>query len=164
MASVCRSHKTWNQGAVSAKKGDCSLGIQNTELQKLTETAQIPTRRSVYAVGYTVYADLPGGPLEIPAKGMRAVHTGIALRLPPYTFGGIYALPELAYQKRLYPDNSVGILEEDYNGELYILLRNDSDQPQTVTHGEGIAQLVVQGYVPTLLKEVDSFVFSDDDE
>ena len=58
----------------------------------------------------------------------------------------------------------MGILEEDYNGELFILLRNDSDQPQTVSHGEAIAQLVVQGYVPTRLKEVDSFVFVDDDD
>lgn len=132
--------------------------------KKLTETAKVPTRRSPYAVGYTVYADIPEETVEIPAKGMQAVHTGIAMRLPPYTFGGIYALPELAYQKRLYPGNSVGILEEDYNGELFILLRNDSDQPQTVSHGEAIAQLVVQGYVPTRLKEVESFVFVDDDD
>ena len=132
--------------------------------KKLTDTAVVPTRRAAYAVGYTVYADLPGGPAEIPARGFKAVPTGIAFRLPPYTFGGIYALPELAYQKRMYPGNSVGILEEDYNGELFILLRNDSDRTQTVTHGEAVAQLVVQGYVPTRLKEVDSFVFSDDDD
>ena len=54
--------------------------------KKLTETAKVPTRRSPYAVGYTVYADIPEETVEIPAKGMQAVHTGIAMRLPPYTF------------------------------------------------------------------------------
>ena len=45
--------------------------------------------------------------------------------------------------------------DSDYRGEYIVALHNDTDEIQTITNGERIAQLVVMPYIPVNFEEVD---------
>ena len=124
---------------------------------KLSPTAQAPTRGSERAAGYDLYADLEGYPeLVIPAHSVRKISTGIAIALPDATFGAIYARSGLATKQGLAPANKVGVIDADYRGPVIVALKNESDDIQVITHGERIAQLVVQPYISVMFNEVES--------
>lgn len=119
---------------------------------KLTDTAHEPTRGSEYSAGLDLYASEPA---HIPAGATVKVHTGIAIELPPETFGGIYARSGLATKQGLRPANCVGVIDSDYRGEIIVALHNDSINAQYINAGDRIAQLIVQPYITAVLNEVD---------
>ena len=124
---------------------------------KLSDTATLPTRGSDYAAGWDLYADLKNiglNEVTIAPGAVVKISAGVAVALPEGTFGAIYARSGLAYKKGLRPANACGVIDEDYRGPLLVAIRNDSKDFQTILHGERIAQLVVQPYVPVALKEV----------
>ena len=45
--------------------------------------------------------------------------------------------------------------DSDYRGEYIVALHNDTDEIQTITNGERIAQLVVLPYMPVEFEEAD---------
>ena len=45
--------------------------------------------------------------------------------------------------------------DSDYRGEYIVALHNDTDEIQTITNGERIAQLIVLPYMPVNFEEVD---------
>lgn len=49
----------------------------------------------------------------------------------------------MACKRGLAPANKVGVIDSDYRGELMIALHNHGSQPQTVSNGERVAQLIV---------------------
>ena len=118
-------------------------------VKKLRQGAMLPTFGSKEAAGADLYACLdecvtiePGGTAFIP--------TGLAMELPQGYVGLIYARSGLACKRGLAPANKVGVIDSDYRGEFIVALHNHGEQPQTISHGERIAQLVV---APILLPE-----------
>ena len=83
------------------------------------------------------------------------ISTGVAVALPAYCFGGLYARSGLASKKGLRPANCVGVIDEDYRGCILVAIRNDSNEVQVIQHGERIAQLIVQPYIPIVFNEVN---------
>lgn len=114
---------------------------------KLTTTAQAPTQGSVLAAGYDLHADIDGKYLTIYPGEVRKISTGIAMALPEWTTGLIFARSGLATNQGLAPANKVGVIDADYRGPIIVALKNESDQIQTIEHGERIAQLVVVPFV-----------------
>ena len=45
--------------------------------------------------------------------------------------------------------------DSDYRGEYIVALHNDTDEIQTITNGERIAQLIVMPYIPVNFEEVN---------
>ena len=45
--------------------------------------------------------------------------------------------------------------DSDYRGEYIVALHNDTDEIQTITNGERIAQLIVLPYIPVNFEEVN---------
>ena len=43
----------------------------------------------------------------------------------------------------LAPANKVGVVDSDYRGEFMIFLHNHGTEPQTICHGDRVAQLVI---------------------
>lgn len=128
------------------------------DIIKLTETATLPIRGSDQAAGWDLYADLADIGLEqvaIAPGQVVKISTGVAVALPAYCFGGLYARSGLAAKKGLRPANCVGIVDEDYRGGVLVAIRNDSNEVQVIQHGERIAQLVVQPYIPVVFKETN---------
>lgn len=125
------------------------------KVKKLRDNAIIPTRGSAGAAGYDLYACLDTDGITIKAGETVLVGTGLAISVPPNTFGGIFVRSGLANKKGLAPANKVGICDEDYTGEYMISLHNHSNQDAVIENGERIAQLVVIPYVPCELQEVE---------
>lgn len=124
---------------------------------KLSPSAQAPTQGSEWAAGYDLHADLEGSSYISLAPGeVRKISSGIAIALPRETFGAIYPRSGNATKRGLVLANTVGIIDADYRGPVIIALKNTSDQVQTIEHGERIAQLIVQSFLPVAFKEVDS--------
>lgn len=120
------------------------------KIQKLSETAKIPTRGSNSAAGYDLYLDSEGKPgkgVAISPEKSVLLSTGIALEIPEGYFGAIYARSGLASKQHLRPSNCVGVIDSDYRGVVKVSLHNDSmDKVQFVEWGERIAQLVIQKF------------------
>lgn len=128
------------------------------DILKLTHTATLPTRGSDDAAGWDLCADLLDIGLEeihIAPGQVVKISTGIAIALPFGTFGGIYARSGLASKKGLRPANCTGVIDADYRGAIIVAIRNDSNEFQTIQHGERIAQLIVQPFVSTDFNEVN---------
>lgn len=131
----------------------------NPEVQfiKLTPWAQPPSHGSEYSAGWDLYADCENRDYITIAPGeVKKISTGIAIALPNGTFGAIYARSGMAVKRGLGPANFCGIIDADYRGPVIVALRNNSDTVQRIEHGERIAQLIVQPYMPVVFNEVES--------
>ena len=111
-------------------------------VKKLREEAIMPTYGSVDAAGADLYACLDI-PVIIPAGQSAFIPTGLAMEIPKGYAGLIYARSGLACKRGLAPANKVGVVDSDYRGEFMIVLHNHGSEPQTINHGERIAQLVI---------------------
>lgn len=126
--------------------------MKRLKIQKLTETAKLPTKGSKYAAGWDLYADITQ-PLTIAPHTTSLISTGIAIELPVCTFGAIYPRSGISVKRDLNLANCVAVIDEDYRGEVKIAIHNNGDRYQEITPGERIAQLVVQPYTPVSILE-----------
>ena len=125
------------------------------KIKKLNEKAIIPAYGSEFAAGADLYACIDGE-ITVNPQETAVIPTGVALELPAGYAGLIYARSGLATKKGLAPANKVGVVDCDYRGEVKVSLHNHSLQPQTVSAGERIAQLVITPYITA------EFVLSDE--
>ncbi len=122
--------------------------------KKLSENAVMPTYGSEYAAGADLFACMEESIVVEPGK-TEFIHTGIAIELPMYTVGLIYARSGLACKKGLAPANKVGVIDCDYRGEIMVAIHNHSDSPVTIEAGERVAQLVIAPYIYGIYEETD---------
>lgn len=111
-------------------------------VKKIKENAIMPTYGSQEAAGADLYACLDA-PVTIAPGESQFIPTGLAMALPKGYAGLIYARSGLACKKGLAPANKVGVVDSDYRGEFIVVLHNHGTCPQTVQHGDRIAQLVI---------------------
>ena len=108
----------------------------------LKEGAKLPTYGSAQAAGADLYACLEKAVTIAPGETV-FVPTGIALEVPLGCAGLIYARSGMACKRGLAPANKVGVVDSDYRGEIIVALHNHGNVPQTVEHGERVAQFVI---------------------
>ena len=111
-------------------------------VKKLRESATVPTYGSAEAAGADLYACLDTDVVIEPGKTV-FVPTGIAMEIPKGCAGLVYARSGLACKKGLAPANKVGVIDSDYRGPVTVVLHNHGAEPQTIAHGERIAQMVI---------------------
>lgn len=132
--------------------------------QPLADDVQPPRRQTAESAGYDVYAYLTGTPVTLMEDGRevkrapvmldgKAVVTlapnqraliplGFKARLPAGFHGEVRPRSGAAFRKGLEVPNSPGTVDSDYNGEWMVVVKNASDVPMTIEHGERIAQVV----------------------
>lgn len=108
----------------------------------LREGAKLPTYGSAEAAGADLYACLEA-PVTIAPGETVFIPTGIAMEVPRGCAGLVYARSGMACKRGLAPANKVGVVDSDYRGEINVVLHNHGSVPQTVEHGERIAQMVI---------------------
>ena len=114
------------------------------KFQRLRESAQVPKYMSDGAAGLDLAASLESGTELTIAPGARAlVGTGLAIALPPGHEAQVRPRSGLAWKHGVTVLNSPGTVDEDYRGEVKVLLINHGEQPFVVKNGERIAQLVI---------------------
>lgn len=136
--------------------------MENLMVKKIFDNAILPTRGTDESAGLDLYAYIPEdkldpeGKLNINPHETVPVSSGIAIGLPPNTFGGIVARSGMAKNRHLAPANKLGVVDRDYTGEVIILLHNHSNDIQSIENGERIAQLLVLPYINTNVLEVNT--------
>ena len=123
------------------------------KIKKIRENATIPTKGSSEAAGYDLYACIDR-PIQIHPHEVAKITTGLAIQPPKGYFGAIFARSGLATKNGLRPSNCVGVCDQDYTGEYFVALHNDTDQPQMIKPMDRIAQLVFLPYINVDFREV----------
>lgn len=126
----------------------------HVKVKKLTETAKLPTRGSVFSAGFDLYAD-NNVDITIHPHETRKIGTGLALEIPDGYYGAIFARSGLATKEGLRPANCVGICDSDYRGEYIVAIHNDSNEDRIIEPKERIAQLIIMQYPHITFEEVD---------
>jgi dUTP pyrophosphatase len=102
----------------------------------------LPQYASDGAAGMDLLAAV-ADPVRI-APGARAlIPTGLAIALPPGHELQIRPRSGLALRHGIVLPNSPGTIDEDYRGEIQVIMLNTGDAPFTVERGMRIAQAVL---------------------
>lgn len=109
------------------------------KVKLLNQHAQAPKRGSALAAGYDLSS---AEDCVIPARGKLAVHTGLAIHVPHGTYGRV--APRSGLAAKHFIDVGAGVIDEDYRGEVLVLLFNHNDTDFKVAKGDRIAQLVLE--------------------
>jgi dUTP pyrophosphatase len=99
-----------------------------------------------YATGGAAGMDIRAAvqkPVSIPPMGRALIPTGFAIALPPGYELQIRPRSGLALKHGIVLPNAPGTIDEDYRGEVQIILMNASDEHFLVTPGMRIAQAVL---------------------
>ena len=141
------------------------------EVKRLFDDADLPRKGSDRAAGYdlrahsyafiedgkvgeTVMLDVDGDSvLVIPANSRCLVKTGVAVAVPEGCYGRVAPRSGLALKKGI--DIGAGVIDEDYRGEVGVILFNINSEPFEVKKGDRIAQFICERIVCPELEEVD---------
>lgn len=127
---------------------------QPVRFQKLDPRAVAPAYGSAAAAGADLYAVMDT-PLTLAPGETALVHTGLAVEIPDGFVGLVCARSGLATKRGLAPANKVGVIDADYRGEVMVALHNHGAQPQTIEHGERVAQLLLMPYLTAVYEQAD---------
>jgi len=113
------------------------------KIKRLHAAISLPEPATAGAAGFDLAAAVD---MEIPARSIRLVGTGLVIAVPEGHFLGIFARSSTPLKRGLMVANGVGIVDADYCGpadEIKIQLLNVTDQPVTVNRGDRLAQGIV---------------------
>ncbi|XP_076023734.1 deoxyuridine 5'-triphosphate nucleotidohydrolase, mitochondrial [Genypterus blacodes] len=116
---------------------------------KLSEHATTPSRGSTKAAGYDLYSayDYAIGPMD-----KAVVKTDIQIAVPSGCYGRVAPRSGLAVKH--FIDVGAGVVDEDYRGNVGVVLFNFNKEPFEVKKGDRVAQLVCERICyPELLEQ-----------
>lgn len=121
------------------------MSIPPVRFRILDERATVPNRGSEQAAGLDLAACLPAdqASLTLDPGQIAVVPTGLAIAIPDGYEGQVRPRSGLATKRGITVPNAPGTIDADYRGELRVALINLSKEPQTIEHGDRIAQLVI---------------------
>ena len=115
----------------------------------------LPSYATEGAAGMDLLAAV-ADPLTIPPLGRALVPTGLTVALPPGHELQVRARSGLALREGLLVANGPGTVDEDYRGEVGVILLNAGDKPVTITRGMRIAQAVLVPVTRGAWQEVEA--------
>lgn len=124
-------------------------------IKRLTESARLPAYATEGSAGFDLYADLKE---ELTVEGWQraVVPTGISIQIEDRALSALcYARSGLAVRHGLTLSNGVGVIDNDYTGEILVGLVNLSDDAYTIRPGDRIAQIVLTPAVRGILTEAE---------
>ena len=108
--------------------------LPQLQIKKLKPDALVPKQGSQFAAGFDLHAYENS---VVPARGKACLSTGIAMAIPMGNYGRIAPRSGLAAKHSI--DVGAGVIDNDYRGELKVLLFNLSDVDFEVKAGDRIA-------------------------
>jgi dUTP pyrophosphatase len=113
------------------------------KIKRLPSAVGLPEPATSHAAGFDLAAATD---IEIPARSIRLVGTGLVIAVPEGHFLGIFARSSTPLKRGLMVANGVGVIDADYCGpddEIKIQVLNITDAPVKVTRGDRLAQGIV---------------------
>ncbi|XP_041982690.1 deoxyuridine 5'-triphosphate nucleotidohydrolase [Aricia agestis] len=113
----------------------------NTVLKftRLTTNAFAPSKGSEKAAGFDLKSAYD---YVVPARGKELIKTDIQIELPSGCYGRVAPRSGLAVKN--FIDVGAGVIDEDYRGNVGVVLFNHSDNDFVVNKGDRIAQLICE--------------------
>ena len=131
------------------------VSAPSLKFKRLAHAGELPL--PAYATDGAAGLDLHAAERVELAPGARAaVGTGFVVALPPGHEGQVRPRSGLALRAGVTVLNAPGTLDEDYRGELKVLLVNLGTAPHSIARGDRIAQLVVAPVTRVALVEVEA--------
>ncbi len=134
--------------------------VQITRVRPGLEDIPLPSYATAGAAGMDIRAAIEG-PLVLEPGQRTSVPTGIAIALPTGYECQVRPRSGLAMKHGISMVNNPGTVDEDYRGEIGVLLINHGTEPFTIQRGERIAQIVIAQYEKIAWKEVEALPESD---
>uniref|UniRef100_F6ZCU3 Deoxyuridine 5'-triphosphate nucleotidohydrolase n=1 Tax=Ornithorhynchus anatinus TaxID=9258 RepID=F6ZCU3_ORNAN len=116
---------------------------------RLSDRATAPTRGSARAAGYDLYSAYD---YSIPAMEKALVKTDIQISLPSGCYGRV--APRSGLAAKHFIDVGAGVIDEDYRGNVGVILFNFGKEKFEVKKGDRIAQLICERVFYPELEEV----------
>jgi len=89
----------------------------------------------------------------VPPGELVCVPTGIAIKLPPGTYGRVAPRSGVTVKYNIHV--GAGVIDPDYTGEIKVVLCNNGRDPVTFNKLDRIAQLILEKVEIVEVKEVD---------
>jgi dUTP pyrophosphatase len=115
----------------------------------------LPAYATPGAAGMDLLAAV-AAPVTIEPGKRALIPTGLAIALPPGFEMQVRPRSGLALRNGIVLPNSPGTIDEDYRGEVQVILLNAGDVPFTVERGMRIAQAIVAPVVRAEWQEVEN--------
>jgi dUTP pyrophosphatase len=115
----------------------------------------VPAFGSEWASGLDLAAALDGPVVMAPGE-IRLIPTGWAVAIPNGYEGQVRPRSGVALRKGLTVINTPGTIDSDYRGEISLAMVNLGREPQTVSRGDRLAQLVISRVERPALRVAES--------
>lgn len=129
--------------------------VMELKIKKMRDNAILPTRGSKEAAGIDLYACLDE-PIELKPHESIIIPSGIAFDFPKGYYGMVVVRSSIGIKRHIGLMNQVGIIDNDYKNEIFIGLYNFGDETQIIEPGERVCQLILQPYIVTEIKQVNT--------
>lgn len=117
------------------------------------EGLELPAYQTPGSAGMDLRAAIAGDQTLLPGD-RTAIPTGLRIALPAGHEGQVRPRSGLAFRHGLTVTNAPGTIDEDYRGEVMVLLINLGREPVTIHRGMRVAQLVVAPVVQVNVEPV----------
>ncbi len=107
---------------------------------------EVPSYATEGAAGMDIRANLTT-PITLAPLERKLIPTGLHIELPKGYEAQLRARSSWALKRGLILPNAPATIDSDYRGEIKVIFANISQEPQTIQHGERIAQMVIAQYV-----------------
>lgn len=124
---------------------------RNIFIKKLNDNAIMPDYAHVKDAGFDLYSCED---TTIQPNKWKVVHTGLQIKLPKGTEGQVRTKSGVAFHNGVIVLNSPGTIDENYEGEIGIILMNMNDVEFVIKQGQKVAQMVINDVVYCNIKEV----------
>lgn len=121
---------------------------------KMRPDAIVPHYKTEGAAGMDLAACLDAPVVVEPGRMVR-IPTGLKIALPPDHEGQVRPRSGLAANHGVTVLNAPGTIDEDYRGEVQVILVNHGSDALTIAHGDRVAQLVVAPVSRVQVQTVD---------
>ncbi|XP_037691334.1 deoxyuridine 5'-triphosphate nucleotidohydrolase, mitochondrial isoform X1 [Choloepus didactylus] len=124
-------------------------GGMRIRFARLSEHATAPTKGSARAAGYDLYSAYD---YTVPPMGKALVKTDIQIALPSGCYGRV--APRSGLAAKHFIDVGAGVIDEDYRGNVGVVLFNFGTEKFEVKKGDRIAQLICERIFYPEIEEV----------
>jgi dUTP pyrophosphatase len=119
-------------------------------VKRLSENAILPIRGSGLAAGYDLAS---AEDVIVPAHGKAIAKTDLAMVIPLGHYGRI--APRSGFSWKKHTDIGAGVIDADYRGNIGVVIFNHSDEDINVSHGDRVAQLIIEQISTPVVEDVE---------
>ena len=120
------------------------------KVKKVNVKAKLPKKGTPQSAGFDLYS------IEsqlLISHSQEVFKTGIIVQIPLGYYGRVAPRSGLAFKHEI--NVHAGVIDQDYRGEIMIMLYNHSNHDVVLSEGERIAQLILEKYADNINEVIE---------